>query len=76
MNFNIKPQYSAFFDSIAKANYHLPLAIDLGGIVESAPTIEAQPSFGGSGQITGDFTQATGDSSWRSCSTTARFRSP
>ena len=57
VNFNIKPQYSAFFDSIAKANYHLPLAIDLGGIVESAPTINA-PSFGGSGQISGDFTQA------------------
>ena len=57
VNFNIKPQYSAFFDSIAKANYHLPLAIDLGGIVESAPTINA-PLFGGSGQISGDFTQA------------------
>jgi preprotein translocase subunit SecD len=57
VNFSIKSQYSAFFDSIAKATYHLPLAIDLGGRVESAPTINAQ-SFGGSGQISGDFTQA------------------
>jgi len=56
VNFTIKSQYSAFFDSIAKQNYHLPLAIDLGGKVESAPTINAT-AFGGSGQITGDFTQ-------------------
>jgi len=56
VSFGIKSQYSAFFDTIAKANYHLPLAIDLGGLVESAPLIEAQ-SFGGSGQISGDFTQ-------------------
>jgi len=56
VNFTIKSQYSAFFDTIAKANYHLPLAIDLGGVVESAPTINAQ-SFGGSGEISGNFTQ-------------------
>jgi preprotein translocase subunit SecD len=56
VNFTIKSQYSAFFDTIAKKNYHLPLAIDLGGVVESAPTINAQ-SFGGSGEISGDFTQ-------------------
>ncbi|MFZ2059243.1 MAG: protein translocase subunit SecD [Acidimicrobiales bacterium] len=56
VNFGIKSQYSAFFDTIAHANYHLPLAIDLGGLVESAPLIEAQ-SFGGSGQISGNFTQ-------------------
>jgi preprotein translocase subunit SecD len=57
VNFTIKSQYSAFFDTIAKTNYHLPLAIDLGGYVESAPTINAQ-SFGGSGQISGGFTQS------------------
>ena len=56
VNFTIKSQYSPFFDTIAKANYHLPLAIDLGGQVESAPTINAQ-SFGGSGEISGNFTQ-------------------
>jgi len=61
VNFSIKSQYSAFFDSIAKANYHLLLAIDLGGYVESAPTINAQ-SFGGSGQISGDFTQSQANS--------------
>jgi preprotein translocase subunit SecD len=57
VNFTIKSQYSAFFDTIAKANYHLPLAIDLGGYVESAPTLNAQ-SFGGQGQISGNFTQS------------------
>ena len=57
VNFTLKSQYSAFFDTIAKATYHLPLAIDLGAYVESAPTINAT-SFGGSGQISGDFTQA------------------
>ncbi len=56
VNFTIKSQYSAFFDTVAKKNYHLPLAIDLGGQVESAPTINAM-SFGGSGEISGDFTQ-------------------
>ena len=61
VNFTIKSQYSAFFDSIAKTNYHLPLAIDLGGVVESAPTINAT-SFGGSGQITGNFTQGQANS--------------
>jgi hypothetical protein len=55
VNFTIKSQYSAFFDTIAKANYHLPLAIDVGAYVESAPTINAT-SFGGSGQIAGSFT--------------------
>ncbi len=61
VNFTIKSQYSAFFDTIAKKYYHLPLAVDLGGQVESAPTLNAQ-SFGGSGQISGSFTQpqATG----------------
>jgi preprotein translocase subunit SecD len=57
VNFTVKSQYSAFFDTIAKANYHLPLAIDLGGYVESAPTINAQ-SFGGQGEISGDFSQS------------------
>ena len=55
VNFTIKSQYSAFFDTIAKKYYHLPLAVDLGGVVESAPTINAQ-SFGGSGEISGSFT--------------------
>jgi preprotein translocase subunit SecD len=55
VRFTIKSQYWAFFDTIAKANYHLPLAIDVGAYVESAPTINAM-SFGGSGQISGGFT--------------------
>ena len=55
VNFTIKSQYSAFFDTIAKANYHLPLAIDVGAYVESAPTVNAT-SFGDTGQIAGGFT--------------------
>jgi hypothetical protein len=52
VNFAIKSKYSAFFDTIAKASYHLPLAIDVGAYVESSPTINAT-RFGGSGQIAG-----------------------
>jgi hypothetical protein len=55
VNFTIKSQYSAFFDSIAKANYHLPIAIDVGAYVVSAPTVNAM-SFGGAGQVAGGFT--------------------
>ena len=61
VNFTIKSQYSAFFDSIAQKTYHLPLAIDLGGQVQSAPTINAT-SFGGSGEISGNFTQPQAES--------------
>lgn len=57
VHFSIKSQYSAFFDKIAAANYQLPLAIDLGGTVESAPTID-EKAFNGSGQISGNFTQS------------------
>ncbi|MGD1012446.1 MAG: protein translocase subunit SecD [Acidimicrobiales bacterium] len=59
--FTIKSQDSAFFDTIAAKQYHMPLAIDLGGLVESAPTINTT-AFNGSGQITGNFTQAQADS--------------
>ena len=55
VNFTIKSQYSAFFDTIAKADYHLLLAFDVGAYVESAPTINTM-SFGGSGQIAGGLT--------------------
>jgi preprotein translocase subunit SecD len=61
VNFTIKSQYSAFFDTIAKSTYHLLLAIDLGGEVVTSPVIETQ-SFGGSGQISGDFTQTQANS--------------
>jgi hypothetical protein len=55
VDFSIKSKYSAFFNTIANAHYHLPLAIDVGAYVESAPTINAT-SFGGSGQVAGDCT--------------------
>lgn len=56
VQFTLTSKGSPLFDSIANRYYQLPVAADLDGVVESAPTIQAR-SFGGSGQITGNFTQ-------------------
>lgn len=61
VNFTLTNSGSPTFDSIAQRTYHQQLGIVLDGVVESAPTINAQ-SFHGSGQITGTFTQAQADS--------------
>lgn len=56
INFTLTgPGTSIFNNKIAKPYYHKLVADDLGGIVETAPVIDAQ-SFPGSGQITGTFT--------------------
>ncbi len=51
------------WDNVAQANFHQYVAIDLDGLVESAPLIQPQQasfsSFGGKGEISGSFTQAT-----------------
>ena len=48
---------------MAQANFHQYVAIDLDGLVESAPLIQPNnasfTSFGGKGEISGNFTQAT-----------------
>jgi preprotein translocase subunit SecD len=56
VQFTLTSKGSPLFDAIANRYYQLPVAADLDGVVESAPTIQAR-SFGGSGQITGNFTQ-------------------
>ena len=53
---------SAEWDRVAQANFHQIVAIDLDGVVQSAPLIQPASatfsSFGGSGQISGNLTQA------------------
>jgi preprotein translocase subunit SecD len=54
---------SKAWDSVAQTNFHHPLAIELDGVVQSAPFIQPTQtsftSFGGSGQISGSFTEAS-----------------
>ena len=51
------------WDTVAQKNFHQYVAIDLDGLVESAPLIQPQQatftSFDGKGEISGSFTQAT-----------------
>jgi len=48
---------SGEWDKVAQANYQKQVAIDLDGVVQSAPQINAQ-QFNGRGVSTGNFTQA------------------
>jgi len=51
------------WDQVASANFHQYVAIDLDGVVESAPLIQpglaSFSSFNGKGEISGNFTQQT-----------------
>ncbi|HLN42941.1 MAG TPA: protein translocase subunit SecD [Acidimicrobiales bacterium] len=51
------------WDQVAQANFHQYVAIDLDGVVESAPLIQPGlatfSSFNGKGEISGNFTQQT-----------------
>jgi len=53
---------SAAWDAVAQRNFHQVVAIDLDGVVQSAPLIQPQSvtfsSFGGQGQISGSLSQA------------------
>jgi len=57
VDFTTTGKGSGQWDDVAKNNYQKQVAIDLDGVVQSAPVIQAQ-SFGGKGQITGSFTQS------------------
>ena len=57
VDFTTTGQGSGQWDKVAQNNYQKQVAIDLDGVVQSAPVIQAQ-SFGGRGQITGNFTQS------------------
>jgi preprotein translocase subunit SecD len=48
---------SGEWDAVAQKNYQKQVAIDLDGVVQSAPQINAQ-QFNGRGEITGNFTQS------------------
>ncbi len=54
---------SPAWDAVAKANFHQEVAIELDGVIQSAPLIlpasTTFTSFGGQGQISGNFTQAS-----------------
>lgn len=56
------PSGSALWDRVARASFHELLALDVGGVVVSAPIIEptqvAFTSFKGHGQVSGDWSQS------------------
>ncbi|MCL4313112.1 MAG: protein translocase subunit SecD [Actinobacteria bacterium] len=61
--FTLTSKGSPEWDKMAKANFHQLVAADLDGKITSAPIIQATQSsfssFGGRGEITGNFTHAT-----------------
>jgi preprotein translocase subunit SecD len=58
VNFTLTSSGSPKFDQLAQQYYQKQVAIELDGTVQSAPTINAQ-SFGGNGQITGNFNEGS-----------------
>ncbi len=54
---------SPAWDAVAKANFHQEVAIELDGVIQSAPLIlpasTSFTSFAGQGQISGNFTQSS-----------------
>jgi preprotein translocase subunit SecD len=62
VSYTLTSQGSAEWDAVAQKNFHQIIAIDLDGVVQSAPIIQpAQAtfsSFQGQGQISGNLTQA------------------
>jgi len=63
VNYNLTSTGSPAWDAVAKANFHQEVGIELDGVVQSAPLIlpgqAAFSSFGGSGEISGSFTQSS-----------------
>jgi preprotein translocase subunit SecD len=63
VNYNLTAKGSPLWDKVAQANFHQELAIELDGVVQSAPLIQPTQasftSFAGSGEISGSFTQAS-----------------
>ncbi len=63
VNYTLTSSGSPKWDDVAKANFHKLLAIELDGVVQSAPLIQpdqaAFTSFQGQGEISGSFTEAS-----------------
>ncbi|HUP69748.1 MAG TPA: protein translocase subunit SecD [Acidimicrobiales bacterium] len=56
VNFTLTSKASKDFDTLAAKNLNKQVAIVLDGVVKTAPTIN-EASFGGSGQISGEFSE-------------------
>jgi len=63
VSYTLTSKGSPAWDQVAQQSFHQYVAIDLDGLVESAPIIQpdvtAFSSFQGKGEISGNFTQAT-----------------
>jgi preprotein translocase subunit SecD len=63
VNYNLTATGSPAWDRVAQANFHQEVAIELDGVIQSAPLIlpnqAAFSSFAGAGQISGQFTQGS-----------------
>jgi preprotein translocase subunit SecD len=61
VNYTLSAKGSAAWDSVAQRNFHQIVAIDLDGIIQSAPLIQpgqsSFSSFQGTGEISGSMTQ-------------------
>ena len=62
VNYTLTAAGSSQWDAVAQANFHQIVAIELDGVVQSAPLIQPTQatftSFGGSGQISGSMSQS------------------
>jgi preprotein translocase subunit SecD len=63
VNYTLTKTGSPAWDSVAQKNFHQALAIELDGVIQSAPLIQptqaAFTSFAGTGQISGSFTESS-----------------
>ena len=62
VSYSLTAKGSPAWDQVAKSNFHQMVAIELDGVIQSAPIIQptqtAFSSFNGSGQISGSFTES------------------
>ena len=63
VNYTLTSSGSPLWDQVAKANFHQLLAIELDGVIQSAPIIQPTQSsftsFAGTGQISGSFSESS-----------------
>lgn len=63
VSYSLTPTGSPLWDQVARANFHAMVAIELDGVIQSAPLIlpasTTFTSFNGQGQISGSFTHQT-----------------
>lgn len=63
VQFTLTGKGTKIWDDMATRNYHKLVADDLGGVIISAPVINATGSqFGSSGEVTGNFSSSTANS--------------